>query len=252
VTSGSIRSSILSAKIAKGLKIPAFTVEPVTVDELMPEARITGLAGMHRISVFHALNQKAVAKRFTAKYKLNYNKIDLIIVHLGGGISVGAHRKGKVIDVNNPLEEGPFSPERSGSLPGAQLVKLCYSGKYTEKEVLKMLAGKGGLYSHFGTNNCRNIEKMIKRGNKKATLVYHAMALAVSKHIGAAAAVLSGDVKAILLTGGLAKSKMLINLIKPRIKFIAPVHIYPGEDEMTALAEGVLRVLTKKEKVLKY
>lgn len=243
--------AIISSKFSKILNIPAFIVDPVTVDEMVEEAKITGLSFIKRKSVFHALNQKAVAKRFAEKIKKPYSSLNLIIAHLGGGITIGAHRKGKVIDVNNGLEEGPFSPERSGSLPVIELVKACYSGRFTKEEMLKHLVGGGGMVSLLGTNDVKKIVAKIKKGNKFARLVFRAMAYNIAKYIGSMAVCLNGKVDAVILTGSLAKSKKLINLIKPKISFLAPVHIYPGEDEMSALACATYKVLSGKEKVKK-
>ena len=244
--------AILAFKFSKMHKIPAFISDPVTVDELAPEARITGSALFKKVSVFHALNQKSIAKSFSENIGKSYEKINLIVVHIGGGISVGVHKKGRVIDVNNALEEGPFTPERSGSLPTAQLVKLCYSGKYSEKEMSKILVGKGGLVSHLGTSDCRIIEKRILKGDKKAKLIYKAMGYSIAKYIGAASTVLNGKLEAIILTGGGAKSRLLVHHIKERVKFIAPVKIYAGENELGSLASGALRALEGKERILTY
>ena len=244
--------AVLAAKFSKILKKPAFIADPVTVDEIAPEARITGSLLFKKVSVFHALNQKSIAKRYGQDIGKPYEKLNLIVVHIGGGISVGSHLKGRVVDVNNALEEGPFTPERSGSLPMGQLVKMCFSGKYREEEVLKLLVGKGGLFSHLGTSDCRAVEQRILKGDKKAKIVFEAMGYGIAKGIGAAAAVLKGDVDAVLLTGGGARSHLLVNYIRQRVKFIAPVKVYAGENEMSSLAAGVIRVLTGKEKVRAY
>jgi len=236
--------AILSYKLSKKIKVPSFIVDPVTVDELEPFARITGLPQIKRKSIFHALNQKAVARRF--------GKDNLIVAHLGGGISIGVHKNGRVIDVNNALEEGPFSPERSGSLPILQLVDMCFSGKYNKKQILSMLVGNGGLVAHLGTNDCKKVEKMIKGGSSKAKLILKSMAYNIAKYIGSMATVLNGKVSAIILTGNLAKFRYLTTSIKAKVKYIAPVYIYPGNDEMESLATGVLRVLRDKCKILQY
>lgn len=223
---------------------PAFIVDPVVVDELDPLARLSGLKGFDRVSIFHALNQKAVAREAARDMGKTYEEANLIVVHLGGGISVGAHHLGRVIDVNNALNgDGPFAPERAGSLPAVGLVRLCFSGAYTQSEVMKLLAGRGGLVSHLGTNDARSVEKMIGEGDKHALLVYMAMAYTVAKTIGEMATVLKGEVDAIVLTGSIARSAFLVDEITKRVQFIAPIRIYPGEDEMNALALGVLRVL---------
>ncbi|MCX8094983.1 MAG: butyrate kinase [Caldisericia bacterium] len=240
--------AIIAYEIAKPLRIPAFIVDPVVVDEMDDIARISGLKGIERKSIFHALNQKAVARRAAKDLGKRYEDVNLIVAHLGGGISVGAHRKGRVVDVNNALNgDGPFAPERAGGLPTQDLVDLCFSGKYTFEEMKKKLAGEGGLVSHLGTNDAREVEKRILEGDSYAKLVYEAMAYQVAKTIGEMAAVLKGEIDAIVLTGGIAYSEMLTNLIKERISFLGKILIYPGEDEMEALALGALRVLRKEE-----
>jgi len=206
-----------------------------------------------RESLFHALNQKAVARRAAEDLGQEYDEINLIVAHLGGGISVGAHLKGRVVDVNNAIPgEGPFSPERSGGVPAGKLVKMCFSGEYTEEEIMKKLSGKGGLVAYLGTNNALEVERLIEQGDSEAKLVYEAMAYQVAKEIGACSAVLRGNVHAIIITGGIAHSKILVDWIKERIRFIAPVRVYPGEDEMEALARGGYRVLSGREKAKVY
>jgi len=244
---------VIAYEIAKSVNIPAFIVDPVVVDEMDEIARISGMPEIQRKSIFHALNQKAVAKRYAKEHGKKYEELNLIVAHLGGGISVGAHRKGRVVDVNNALDgEGPFSPERTGSLPVGDLVKLCFSGKYTLDEIKKKITGKGGLMAYFGTNDARDVKKMMDEGNKEAELVYKAMAYQVAKEIGMCSTVLKGEVDAIILTGGLAYGKEFVEWIKERISFIAPVVVYPGEDEMLALAEGGLRVLRGEETAKEY
>jgi len=215
----------------------AYIADPVVVDELEPIARIAGHPLFERNSIFHALNHKAVA-RFHAKcISKKYEELNLIIVHLGGGITVGAHRKGKVIDVNQGLDgEGPFSPERSGTLPVGQLAKLCFSNKYSYDEVRKMITGQGGFVAYFGTNDAIEVENMINSGNQQALLVFEAMAYQVAKDVGAMSTVLKGKVDGVLLTGGLANNKWFIEQIIDRVAHIGPISIYPGEDEMKALA----------------
>lgn len=244
---------IIAHEIAKSINAPAYIVDPVVVDEMEPVARISGLPGIERKSIVHALNQKAVAKRYSKDKKVKYDDLNLIVSHMGGGISVGAHKKGRIVDVNNALDgEGPFSPERSGSLPVGDLVKLCYSSKYTLEEVKKMINGKGGFVAYLGTNDARDVEKMMNEGNCEAELVFKAMAYQVSKEIGSCAAILGGKVDAIILTGGLAYGKTFVEWIKERVSFIAPIVVYPGEDELLALAEGGLRVLTGEEMAKEY
>jgi butyrate kinase len=243
----------IANEIASQLGIPAFIVDPVVVDEMEEIARFSGMPEIKRISIFHALNQKAVARRVAADLNKKYEDMNLIIAHLGGGISVGAHKNGRIIDVNNALDgEGPFSPERTGSLPVSGLMKLCYSGKYTIDEMKKKVTGKGGLVAYLGTNDGREVVKMIEAGDKNAELIYKAMAYQVAKEIGACAAVLEGKVDAVCLTGGLAYDKLLIGWIREMVEFIGDVRVYPGEDEMIALAEGGLRVLRKEESAKEY
>jgi butyrate kinase len=223
------------AKEIPGAK--AFIADPVVVDEMDDIARISGHPRFQRISIFHALNQKAIARLHAKSQGKNYDDLNLIVAHLGGGISVGAHRKGRVVDVNQALDgEGPFSPERSGTLPVGALVKLCFSGEVTYDEVKKMITGKGGLVAYLGTNDALEVENRVKSGDAYAKLIYEAMAYQVSKEIGACATVLKGEVDAILITGGIAYDKIFVDWIKERVSFIAPVYVYPGEDEMQALA----------------
>ncbi|MGB9665963.1 MAG: butyrate kinase [Candidatus Cryosericum sp.] len=237
-------AACIGFELTKESGIPAYIVDPVVVDELAPLARFSGLKEIERISIFHALNQKAIARQAAQDLGKAYEEVNLIVVHLGGGISVGAHCRGRVIDVNNALNgDGPFAPERAGSLPAVGLVKLCFSGTYSQAEMMKLLAGKGGLVSHLGTNDARAVEKMISEGDEHARLVYSAMAYTVAKTVGEMATVLKGDVDAIVITGGIARSTYLVNEITERVQFIAPIKVYPGEDEMKALALGVLRVL---------
>lgn len=244
---------ILANEIASSLNIPSFIVDPTVVDELDDIARISGMPEIKRVSIFHALNHKAVAKRYAKDIGVRYEDLNLIIAHLGGGISVGAHKKGRVVDVNNALDgEGPFSPERTGSLPVGELIKLCYSGKYTFEQMMKKIVGQGGLVAYLGTNDVREVVKRIKEGDKEAEIVLKAMAYQVAKEIGYCAAVLSGDVDAIILTGGIAYQEDFVNWIKDRVKFISEVVVYPGEDEMLALAEGALRVLRGEETAKEY
>lgn len=244
---------IISNEIAKDLKIPAFIVDPVVVDEMEEVARLSGVPEIKRVSIFHALNQKAVAKRYAGEIGKNYEEINLIVAHMGGGISVGAHKKGKVIDVNNALDgEGPFSPERSGGLPVGDLIKLCYSGKYTYEEIKKMINGKGGFVAHCHTNDARILAEAMREGDKKAELILKAMAYQVAKEIGKCAAVLCGNVNAIILTGGIAYGKEIVQYVTERVSFIAPVIVYPGEDELLALAQGGIRVLRGEEQAKVY
>jgi butyrate kinase len=243
---------LLAHGLAETVDIPAYIVDPVSVDEFEPLARITGLPEMKRRSLFHALNLKAVAHRVAKDLNRDYRDLNVVMVHLGGGISVGAQRKGRMIDVANPNETGPFSPERAGGLPTGDLIKMCFSGKYTLEEMKKKLVGNAGLVAHLGMNDGREIERCIDAGDEHAAYIYEAMAYGVAKEIGAMSTVLQGDVDAIVLTGGLAHSQRLVNWIRSRVGFIAPVLVYPGEDELQALAEGGLRVLRREEEAKEY
>ncbi len=244
---------IIANGIAEGLKIPAFIVDPVVVDEMDDIARVSGMPEIDRVSIFHALNQKAIAKKYAKETGTNYDELNLIVVHLGGGISVGAHKLGKVVDVNNALDgEGPFSPERAGGLPVGDLVKLCFSGRYAQDEIKKKINGKGGIVAYLGTNDAKKAGERAEAGDEQAKLVLDAMAYQVAKEIGKCAAVLKGKVDAILLTGGIAYSKHVVNYIKERVEFISKVVVYPGEDELLALAEGGLRVLKGEEVAKEY
>lgn len=239
---------IIAFEIASNLNIPSYIVDPVVVDELEPLARISGLAGVERKSIFHALNQKAVARKTAQELGKKYEDLNLIVTHMGGGISIGAHQKGRIIDVNNALHgEGPFSPERAGTVPTGDLISLCYSGEYTKDEIMKKLVGKGGLVSYLNVSDAVEVEKRIEKGDQEAALVYDAMAYQIAKEIGSASAVLSGKIDAIILTGGLAYGKEFIAKITDRIGWIADCIIQPGENELEALAEGALRVLNNEE-----
>ena len=231
----------------------SFIADPGVVDELSPLARISGSPLMPRICIWHALNQRAIARRYARGIGKEYEDLNLIICHLGGGISVAAHEKGRAIDANNALDgEGPFSPERAGSLPAVDLIRLCFSGKYNEEELLKRIAGKAGLNAHLGTNNMREILKRIQQGDEHAQLIVDAMIYHIAKNIAAESAVLCGHVDAILITGGMAHSDYIISRLRKRIEFLAPVYTFPGEDEMEALALNALAVLQGKREAKLY
>jgi len=239
---------ILAAELAGRGQKPAFIVDPVVVDELQPVARLSGHPQLPRVSIFHALNQKMVARLASAQLGKAYTDLHLIVVHLGGGISVAAHKLGRVIDVNNALDgDGPFSPERSGSLPAGALVKMCFSGTHTYDQIKRMIVGKGGMIAYLGSNNMQEILQRKQAGDSFAGLVYEAMAYQVAKEIGAMSAVLAGRVDAVVMTGGIAHDNEFTGLIAERIKFIAPVLLIPGEEEMSALCQGALRVLRQEE-----
>lgn len=244
---------ILSNEIASGLNIPAFIVDPVVVDELEEVARISGVPELPRRSKFHALNQKAVAKRYGKESGQGYENLNLIVTHMGGGVSVGAHKKGKVVDVNNALDgDGPFSPERAGGVPVGELINMCFDGKHSKTEVYRKIVGKGGCVAYLNTNDFRDVIKMAEEGDKKAQLIYDAFIYQVSKEIGSMATVLEGKVDRIILTGGLAYSDKVVNDIKKRTGWISEIKVYPGEDELLALAQGALRVLTGEEEAKQY
>ena len=231
----------------------AFIVDPVVVDELLPVARISGHPTIERVSIFHALNQKAVSRLYASAAGRNYEELNLVVAHMGGGISVGAHRKGKVVDVNNALHgDGPFSPERSGGLPARQLIDLCFSGKYSYDELKQMITGKGGMLAYLGTNNFKQVCELADAGDKMAALIAEALAYQIVKEIGSMAAVLDGKVDAIILTGGLAYQDSHVERIRSKVEFIAKVVVYPGEDEIRALAFNGLLALDGKIGISQY
>ncbi len=245
--------AILAYEIAHQADCPAYIVDPVVVDELASHVRITGLPELEHKSIFHALNQKAVARKYAEKVGCEYQDLNLIVAHLGGGISVALHRQGQVVDVNDALGgNGPFSPNRAGSVPVKDVVALAYSEKYTKDQLIKKLVGEGGLLAYLGTTDLREVEAQIESGDKKAKLIFKAMAYQISKEIGSLTAAANGNIDAVILTGGMAYSDKLTASISKRVSFIAPVSIYPGEEELSALAAGALRVLRKEEKSLEY
>ena len=244
---------ILAREIADSIGVPSYIADPVVVDELVPEARYSGVPELPRVSIFHALNQKAVAKRYAKETGKAYDSMNLIVVHMGGGVSVGAHRAGKVIDVFNALDgDGAFSPERAGGVPNGALIKMCFSGKYTEAEVYKKVVGNGGFNAYLGTNDMRNVDKMVEEGNEKAKLILDAFILQVAKDMGSMACVLEGKVDQIIITGGIAYDKYVVEALKKKAGWIAPVTVYPGEDELLALAQSALRVMNGEEKAMEY
>ena len=244
---------VIAREIAKGLGCPCYIADPVVTDELNDYARICGLSMFKRESIWHALNQRAIARRFAKENGKRYEDLNLIVAHLGGGISVAAHEHGRAVDVNNALDgEGPFSPERAGSLPARDLVNLCFSGEYTKDEILKMISGKGGVFSHLGTTDMIEADKMMNNGDEKAKLVIDAMIYHIAKAIAEKGAVLCGKIDAILITGGIAYWKYMVDELQKRISWMAPVHIYPGEDEMSALAENALNALNGEIEVKTY
>lgn len=220
---------ILSNEIAKEIGKRAFIVDPVVVDEMEDVARLSGVPELPRKSKFHALNQKAVAKRYAKEHNTSYEDVNLIVVHMGGGVSVGAHRKGRVIDVNNALDgDGPFSPERAGGVPSGELLEMCFSGKYSKEEVYKKLVGKGGFVAYANTNDARDLIKLSQEGDEKGSLIFNAFIYQIAKEIGSMAVVLDGEVDAIVLTGGIAYSDYVTNAINKKVKWIAPMVVYGG------------------------
>ena len=239
--------ALLAYDIAREAGAKAYMADPVVVDELQDVARITGHPDIERVSIFHALNQKAMARAYAEKRGVRYEDLNLIVVHLGGGISVGAHRKGEVIDVNNALDgEGPFSPERAGGLPALAVAKWAASGKYDIRQIAKFINSRGGFVAHFGTNSAMEISKRAEEGDQRAALVHDAMCYNVGKAVGAMATVLKGQVDAIILTGGIAHDKYVCKYIGDMVSFIAEVVVMPGENELEALAGNALRVLEGK------
>ena len=244
---------ILAREIGDSIGVPSYIVDPVVVDELMPIARYSGVPELPRTSVFHALNQKAVAKRYAKEKCVPYESLNLVVVHMGGGVSVGAHDKGRIVDVFNALDgDGAFSPERAGAVPSGALIKMCFSGQYTEKEVYKKIVGGGGFNAYCGTNDMRDVEKMADEGDAHAIEVRDAFILQMAKDIGSMACVLSGKIDQIIVTGGIAYDKAVVAGLKERCEWMAPFTVYPGEDELLALTQGALRVLNGEEAAKEY
>jgi butyrate kinase len=242
----------LADDCARRYNVPAFVVDPVSVDEFEPLAYYSGHPKIRRRSLSHALNIHATARRAAADLKLDYTSASFIVAHLGGGISIAPVRGGRIIDANDAASDGPFSPERTGGLPLQPFISLCFSGEYKERDVAKLVMGRGGVVAYTGTNSVVELEKRIAGGDKTAEEVYRAMGYQIAKEIGAMATVLNGAINAIILTGGLARSEMLTTWIRERTGFIAPVRCYPGEDELQALADGALRVLRGEEQAKEY
>jgi butyrate kinase len=248
----SLMGVCLADRLVRGTQVPAFFVDPVSVDEFEPLARLSGLPELERKSLVHALNLKAVARKMADRMGVAWDALHLVIAHLGGGISIGAIRNGRIVDVNNAVEGGPFSPERAGSLPVSSLVRWCYSGQVSCEKLQRKIVGRGGLAAHLGTNDAIEVERRILAGDAHALRVYEAMAYQIAKEIGAMCTVLNGRVDGIALTGGLAKSSLLTEWIETRVKSLGPVHVFPGEFEMEALAMGALRVLRGEESAKSY
>lgn len=235
---------LIADDIAREIGSKAYIADPVVVDELQDVARFSGHPLFSRVSIFHALNQKAIARTYAKSVGKSYEELNIIIAHLGGGVSVGAHKQGRVIDVNNALDgEGPFSPERAGTLPAGQLAKLCFSGEYTYEQVKKIINGKGGLVGFTGSNDAYELEMKAIAGDERAKLIQDAMSYNIGKWIGTMISVLKGKVDAIILTGGMAHNPYIVDYVKDMVSFAAPIVVYPGEDEMAALAMNGLLVL---------
>lgn len=243
---------IIAYNIAKRIGVPSYIVDPVSVDEICEEARISGLPEIPRRSLLHALNMKSVIRHVCKKRNLDFFKSSFVVAHLGGGISISPFKDGKLIDCNNASQEGPFSPDRSGTLPVGQVVELAFSGKYSAKQLSKKVMGQGGLIAYIGTNDGKAVDKLIDEGNKKVELIFKAMAYQISKEISAMATVLKGKVDAIIITGGLAYNHKLMNWIKEYVGFIGKIELVPGENELLSLGEGAKRVLKGEEKAKIY
>ena len=243
--------AMISYSIAKEIGVNSYIYDPVCVDESDEIAKVSGLNGLDRVCLTHALNTRAMAIKYSKQHNQNYKDLNLIVAHLGGGISLNVHQKGKMVDFVSD-EEGPFSPERAGRLPSKMLVDLCYSGKYTHKEMVKKVRGKGGIVSYLNTVDAREVEERIANGDEYAKLIYDALVLQVAKAIGELATVVNGDVDAIIITGGIAYSKYISESIAKRVRFIATVEVLAGENELEALAFGALRVMTGEEEATIY
>ena len=244
---------LIARSLGDAYGIPSYVVDPVVVDELEPVARVTGIPGITRRTSFHALNSKAVSRRCAKELGRSYEECCFVVAHMGGGITVGAHRYGRVVDVNNAIEgEGPMTPERCGAVPLDGVIRMCYSGDFSEDEMVRLQNGTGGVKAHLGTSDMREVEAMVDAGDANAALVYEALAYQVAKCIGSMLAALDAPADGIILTGGLANSERFVGLVTRRVEKLAPVFVYPGEDELLALAQGALRVLRGEEQVKEY
>lgn len=243
---------VLAYGLAEKSGVPAFIVDPVSVDELDPVARISGSPDIDRVSMSHALNMKAVARKVASEMGKKYPELNLIVVHLGTGVTLSAHRGGRMIEICDGKEEGPFAPDRCGGLPASQLVKLCFSGKYTYDELRTRLFGNGGFYAYLGTKDMREVERRADEGDAQAELLLQAFTYQIAREIGAMSTVLEGNVNRIVITGGIAYSTRIIKDITKRVKHIAAISVVPGEEELEALAAGALRVLRGEEEAQTY
>lgn len=243
----------IAAAIAENVGIPAFIVDPVTVDELTDVARITGIPEIQRKSIFHALSQKAAARKAAKSLRMEYETGNFVVLHLGGGITIGAHQQGRVIDTNNGLHgEGPIAPERSGTVPAGDLIAMCYSGEYTEEEMLSKIFGHAGLAAYLGTSSMEEVELRAQAGDSLARDLLSAMIYQAAKEIGAMSTVLQGNIQAIVLTGNLDPEGLFVKELTERVEWIADVFIFPGENILESLASGALRVLQGKESAKNY
>lgn len=244
---------IIARTLGDAYDLPAYVVDPVVVDELWPQARVTGIPGIVRRTSFHALNSKAVSRRCASELGRSYEECNFVVAHMGGGVTVSAHRQGRVVDVNNAIEgEGPMSPERCGGAPLDGVIRMCFDGKHTQEQMVRLQNGTGGIKAYLGTSDMREVETMIDAGSEEAALLHDACAYQIAKEIGAMVAALDAPVDAIILTGGLAKSDRFVAAVQRRVERLAPVFVYPGEDELLALAQGALRVLRGEEKAKTY
>lgn len=244
--------AVIASEIAGGIGVPAYIADPVCVDEFEDIARISGLKELERLSLSHALNTRVTLFKYAAEVHKGISDVNVVIAHLGGGISITPIKNGKMVDVSGANDGGPFSPERSGALPTTKLIRFCFKSGMKEKELVDYVTKKGGLASYLGTNDLRKVTEMIDSGDTKAKLVFDAMCYQIAKEIGAMATVLKGNVEAILLTGGMAFNKTLVSEVSERVGWIAPVKVYPGEEELEALASAALRVLRGEEQAKEY
>jgi len=244
---------IIAYKLYNEFKIKPYMINAVTVNEMEPIAKYTGIKGIERKSFFHALSQKSVAKRYAKNHNKKYEDLNIIVAYLGSGITIGAHKKGRVVDVNSSLEgEGPFSPERSGSIPMTSLLEMCFNKNFTYEELKELIEGKGGCVAYFNNSDLRSIVENIQNGDEGSRKIIEAMAYQISKEIGKCAVVLDGNVDAIILTGGIAYCRPIVDLIKNRVNRIASVHLYAGKDELTDMVEEAIRILNGDEELKHY
>lgn len=244
--------AVIARNIGDEIGVPSFVVDPVSVDEMIPEARITGISDLEKFSWFHALNHKAVSRKVAEDMGGKYEDFNFIVAHLGSGISIVAHEKGKMIDGSGGRTDGPFSPERSGGLLAYQLIELCYSGKYTREQMVRKVSAEGGMYDYLGTKDAREVEERAANGDEKAKLILDAFIYQVAKEIALYGASLKGKVDRVIFTGGIAYSEKIVHDVYEKVAYLAPKAVVPGEMEMEALALGALRVLSGEEEAKEY